>query len=98
MSIRIVRHVPIGKYSIIWYQIGVIPMLPLTIMKPLQPLQLSLRPQEIPIQSRRSGPSQSRQKIGGGIGGVTKALIILVGIAVPNIIIYAFRDTYVCRK
>ena len=57
-----VSHIPMGTDPIIWYQISANPILKLTIQKLLQNLQLSLRPQVIPIQPRGSSPRQSRHK------------------------------------
>ena len=63
MSVKSVNHVSMGTSTIIWDHIGARPILPLTIQKPLHPLQLSLRPQVSPIKPRRSGPSLSSQKV-----------------------------------
>ena len=62
LSMRIFIHVTMVTAPIIWYQIGDSAMLPLTIQKPLQPLQLLMIPQVSPIQPRRASPSQSRHK------------------------------------
>ena len=95
---RSVSHVPTRTAPSIWDQIGVSPMLPLTIQKPLQPLHSLLRPQVSPIQPRRAGPSRSRHKAEAVSGGATKDFIILVGLAVPTIILYALWGAYVRRK
>ena len=56
---------------------------------------------ETPSQSNqtkeiRSKPIQSKSV--GGIGGVTKALIVLVGITVPTMVLYSLQGAYVRRK
>ena len=47
-------------------------------------------------KQRRSNTIQSQG--GGGISGTTKAFIVLVGLTVPAIIIYALRGTYIHRN
>ena len=52
--------------------------------------------QQNPTKESRSNPIQ--EKRGGGIGGATKAFIILVGLAVPTIMIYTLRGGYIRIK
>ena len=49
-----------------------------------------------PTKESRSKPIQSQRR--GGLRGATKAFIILVGLAVPTIILYDLRGAYVRRK
>ena len=54
-----------------------------------------------PSQYNRTKESQSnliQAQIGGGLGVATKAFIILVVLVVHNIILYALRGAYTCRK
>ena len=52
--------------------------------------------QSNPTKDIRSKPIQEQS--GGGLRGATKAFIILVGLTVPTIILYALRGVYVYRK
>ena len=62
MSMISVSHVPMVISIIIWYQIGLIQMVPLTIEKLLQTLQFLLIPQVSSIQTGRDSPSRSWHK------------------------------------
>ena len=52
--------------------------------------------QSNPTKWSRSNPIQAQ--IRGGIGGATKSFIIMAGLAVPTIILYALWGSYVHRK
>ena len=52
--------------------------------------------QSNPTKEIRSKPIQEQS--GGGIGGATKAFVVLAGLAVPTIILYALWGAYFRRK